>query len=205
MTTKTSKYRQQFGVGDLPRLPLWMDPCGPAAAGCELDLELACPGHRAGGLLVLAGSAIGIHAVLIRFESKTSLRQKRKINIEAALCPVIHCSDVPIASIPSGDQDVIGDARVEHLALVPLSGHCRKKLHYLRLAQVIGGGIGQHLQWPFIDNVHCELVAASSQSHRLIEKRSEGIFCGVAHRSRSVIQGTEKHSREGEEHVVFRL
>ncbi len=110
----------------------------PAAAGCEVNLQLGGFVHLPCCLLVVASIAVGIHAVLVGIEREVAVRQEREINFQVARSPVSHRADVPVRTIAARQQDILGYLRVENPGFIPDRRHDGKELHRFRFTQVVG-------------------------------------------------------------------
>src|SRR5947209_5133124 len=109
----------------------------PAATRRKMDVQLVSLGYAACCSLVVASSAIRVHAVLKSIDGVASVSQKREINDEVPGRPIRHSAHVPLTSVPSRYQNVIRYPRIEHFGLVPLRRNRPEKLHHLRLAQIV--------------------------------------------------------------------
>ena len=154
------------------REDLLMDPCGPASAGGESYFQLGVARDLGPGPLVVAGDAVGVHAVLVRFQPESPGRQEGEVDFQVAAQsswswrrrtnPCRFC------------------ARPEHIrrclaSSTFVSSHTDRngaeEFHHLRLPQVVRRTVGQHLQRAFKDHIHAQLMAARAHGHGAIEDR----------------------------------
>ena len=98
---------------------LGMNASGPAAAGSQGDLQFCWLWSLAWSLFVVAGHAVGVDSVLVRFHGEISGRQEGEIDFQLARRPVGHRADVPVVAAAARDHDVFADLRVEQLSSRP--------------------------------------------------------------------------------------
>ena|SRR5437868_7928290 len=113
-----------------------MDSRRPSASGCELDGHFCPSVHATARLLVVARPLICVDPILVSVDRETSLGQEGQVDIKATWSPVGHRADIPVASVSSGDYDIVGNAPIEHFGLIPFRGDRSKKFHGFGLTQV---------------------------------------------------------------------
>src|SRR5687767_12953555 len=63
---------------------------------------------------VVIADTIRIWPILVSVHLKVAGRQKRKVDIQGSCGPVSHCTNVPLSSLPSSDDDVVSNLCIEH-------------------------------------------------------------------------------------------
>src|SRR5260370_8643098 len=68
---------------------------------------------------VVAGHAICVHAVLIRFHLEISFRQERQVNLQIACRPIRHRTHVPVSAVSSRHCHILANSPFHSSCLVP--------------------------------------------------------------------------------------
>src|SRR5690348_15174636 len=111
-----------------------MNSGGPTSSRGKVNLETSGSGDGSAGLLVVAGVAVGVDAVLVGIHGEATGRKKGQVDLQVAWIPVGHSADIPVGTTSAGQHNVFGDFGVEHAGFIPDGGHRAQEFHDLGLA-----------------------------------------------------------------------